>query len=59
MCDRVVFIASGRIVADGAPADVAASFGGADLESVFLRLAGRDAPERPYERSQETERPAG
>ena len=59
MCDRVVFIASGRIVADGTPANVANAFGGADLESVFLRLAGRDAPEHPYERGQETERPAG
>ena len=57
MCDRVVFIASGRIVADGSPAEVAASFGGADLESVFLRLAGREVPERPLERDQETERP--
>ena len=59
MCDRVVFIAAGRIVADGTPADVASSFGGADLESVFLRLAGRDVPEHPFERAQETERPAG
>ena len=58
MCDRVVFIASGRIVADGTPAAVAESFGGADLESVFLRLAAQDAPEHPLERSQETERPA-
>jgi ABC-2 type transport system ATP-binding protein len=57
MCDRVVFIASGRIVADGTPADVANAFGGADLESVFLRLAGQDVPERPYERGQEGERP--
>ena len=57
MCDRVVFIAAGRIVADGTPGDVAASFGGADLESVFLRLAGRDVPEHPYERGPETERP--
>ena len=59
MCDRVVFIAAGRIVADGTPTEVASSFGGADLESVFLRLAGRDVPEHPYERTQETERPAG
>jgi ABC-2 type transport system ATP-binding protein len=57
MCDRVVFIAAGQIVADGTPADVASAFGGADLESVFLRLAGRDIPEHPYERGQETERP--
>src|SRR5437868_14644808 len=59
MCDRVVFIASGRIVADGSPAEVAASFGGADLESVFLRLAGREVPEPPLQRAQEPERPAG
>lgn len=59
MCDRVVFIASGRIVADGTPADVARAFGGADLESVFLRLAGREEPEHPHERNQQTERPAG
>ena len=59
MCDRVVFIASGRIVADGTPADVARAFGGADLESVFLRLAGREEAEHSHERAQETERPAG
>jgi len=57
MCDRVVFIASGRVVADGTPAAVAATFGGADLEEVFLRLAGREVPEHPLERSQETDRP--
>jgi ABC-2 type transport system ATP-binding protein len=58
MCDRVVFVAAGRIVADGTPADVAARFGGADLESVFLRLAGRDVPDHSVERAQETDRPA-
>ena len=42
MCERVVFIASGRIVADGTPDDVAAMFGHGDLESVFLQLAGTD-----------------
>jgi ABC-2 type transport system ATP-binding protein len=59
LCRRVVFISEGRIVADGTPADVAARFGGADLETVFLRLAGHDVPDHPRERSQETERPAG
>ena len=39
LCDRVVFVASGRIVADGSPAEVAARFGHGDLESVFLQLA--------------------
>ena len=39
MCNRVVFIASGRIVADGTPEDVASHFGRDDLEGVFLHLA--------------------
>ena len=42
LCDRVVFIAGGQIVADGTPDDVAAMFGHGDLESVFLQLAGTD-----------------
>lgn len=40
LCQRVVFISGGRIVADGAPADVASRFGHGDLEGVFLELAG-------------------
>ena len=40
LCQRVVFISAGRIVADGAPAQVAADFGHDDLEGVFLHLAG-------------------
>src|SRR5947199_4219656 len=39
LCERVVFISNGRIVADGKPAEVAARFGRADLEGVFLHLA--------------------
>jgi len=57
LCDRVVFLAAGRIVADGTPTDVAGRFGGADLEGVFLRLAGREPPEPEGARSQETDRP--
>ncbi len=41
LCQRVVFISSGRVVADGAPAAVAASFGRDDLEGVFLHLASQ------------------
>jgi ABC-2 type transport system ATP-binding protein len=58
LCDRVVFVSAGRVVADGTPAEVAARFGGADLESVFLRLAGRDVPDHPHEANQQTDRPA-
>jgi ABC-2 type transport system ATP-binding protein len=39
LCERVVFVSSGRVVADGAPESVAARFGRADLEGVFLHLA--------------------
>jgi ABC-2 type transport system ATP-binding protein len=39
LCDRVVFISAGRVVADGPPAAVAARFGRDDLEGVFLHLA--------------------
>jgi ABC-2 type transport system ATP-binding protein len=39
LCERVVFIAGGRIVADGTPGSVAERFGRGDLEEVFLHLA--------------------
>jgi ABC-2 type transport system ATP-binding protein len=40
LADRVVFLSAGRVVADGTPADVVASFGRGTLEDVFLALAG-------------------
>jgi ABC-2 type transport system ATP-binding protein len=44
LCDRVVFISGGRVVADGTADEVAARFGRDDLEGVFLHLAaGGDA----------------
>jgi ABC-2 type transport system ATP-binding protein len=39
LCERVVFISAGRIVADGRPDEVANRFGRDDLEGVFLHLA--------------------
>ncbi len=42
VCERVVFLAAGKVVADGTPAEVARRFGKGDLEQVFLHLAGRE-----------------
>jgi ABC-2 type transport system ATP-binding protein len=39
VCDRVVFLSRGRIVADGTPDEIAERFGHGDLEGVFLELA--------------------
>jgi ABC-2 type transport system ATP-binding protein len=41
VCERVVFLSHGRIVADGTPAEVASAYGRGDLEGVFLHLAER------------------
>jgi ABC-2 type transport system ATP-binding protein len=41
LCERVVFLSAGRVVADGSAAEVAERFGGDDLEHVFLHLAGQ------------------
>jgi len=49
LCERVVFVSAGRIVADGPPDAVAARFGRDGLEEVFLHLAdqGRQESDRP------------
>ena len=39
ICDRVVFISHGKVVANGSAAEVAAQFGRDNLEEVFLHLA--------------------
>jgi ABC-2 type transport system ATP-binding protein len=41
VCERVVFLSHGRIVADGSPEAVAADYGRGDLAGVFLHLAER------------------
>jgi len=44
LCDRVVFLSAGRVVADGRADEIAQQFGRDDLEGVFLHLAQvRDA----------------
>ncbi len=50
LCERVVFVSGGHVVADGKPAEVAAAFGRDDLEAVFLHLAERAADRAAEER---------
>lgn len=46
LCERVVFVAAGQVVANGTPEAVASQFGHGDLEGVFLQLArGGDGTE--------------
>ena len=42
ICERVVFLSHGKVVADGPPAAVAGQFGRANLEEVFLHLASEE-----------------
>ncbi len=39
LCERIVFLSFGKVVADGTAAQIAERFGRADLEEVFLHLA--------------------
>lgn len=39
LCRRVIFLAKGRAVADGTPAEIAARYGREDLEGTFLSIA--------------------
>lgn len=39
MCDRVIFMDKGRIIAKGRPEEITREFGGASLEEVFLKIA--------------------
>jgi ABC-2 type transport system ATP-binding protein len=53
VCDRVVFLSHGRIVADGTPDEIAQQYGHGDLEGVFLQLAER----HELNASQQTDHP--
>src|SRR5262249_47181787 len=41
LCDRVLMMDEGRVLADGSPAELCARHGGATLEDVFMRLTGK------------------
>ena len=39
MCERVIFLARGRIVADAPPAEISSRYGTEDLEAAFISIA--------------------
>jgi len=43
LCRRVVFIAKGRIVADGSPSEIHAKYETTDMEATFLKIARGDS----------------
>lgn len=47
LCDDVLVMRAGRIVERGAPKDLVARYGRADMEEVFLDIARAPAPDRP------------
>ena len=55
LCERVMFLSQGRVVADGTPDEVAERFGRSDLEGVFLHLAEERRPEHEPPATQQTD----
>ena len=41
LCERVLMMDGGRVLADGSPAELCRAHGGATLEDVFMRLTGK------------------
>jgi len=44
LCERVIFLAAGRVVADGSPVEITAHYGAEDLEGTFLTIAAGERP---------------
>jgi sodium transport system ATP-binding protein len=40
LCDDIIIIAKGRVIADGTPEQILAITGAADLEEAFVRATG-------------------
>ena len=59
LCDRVVILDRGRILAEGTPAELRAQHGvsgdGSSLEDVFLRLTGKSFDDDSEARDEEEE----
>ncbi|MBJ7513348.1 MAG: ABC transporter ATP-binding protein [Acidimicrobiia bacterium] len=55
LCERVLFLSAGRVVADGAPSEIAERFGREDLEGVFLHLADENYQHSDSPTSQHTD----
>ncbi len=55
LCERVLFLSAGRVVADGAPSEIAERFGREDLEGVFLHLADENYQPSDSPTSQHTD----
>jgi ABC-2 type transport system ATP-binding protein len=49
LCDRVLMMDGGRVLADGAPEPICRQFGAANLEDVFMHLTGKTLEEEEEE----------
>jgi ABC-2 type transport system ATP-binding protein len=50
-CDELLFVRSGKVIAQGTGAELRSTAGTTDLESAFLRFAGLDDEGRPLDGS--------
>jgi ABC-2 type transport system ATP-binding protein len=46
LCERVMFLSKGQVVANGTPSEITNRFGQGDLEEVFLHLAAEQTDDR-------------
>ena len=53
LCERVLMMDAGRVIADGSPDELCAVHGGASLEDVFMRLSGKVFEEEEAEEPEE------